>query len=116
MSEEVATVNIPLELFGNRLLITRDDKLEQSEGGIILPTDARERSMTGKVVAVGPGMRKADGTYMPMIVKPGDVVLFEQFRQMIEVKLNGVTYHIMNENDIIGRVTGNVTVKGGNAV
>ena len=113
MNEEV---QVPLELFGNRILITRDDKLEKSEGGLIIPTDAQVRSMTGTVIAVGPGMKKGDGSYIPMSVGPGDTVLFEQFRHMIEIKLDGVTYHIMNENDVIGRVTGAVTVVGGDAV
>lgn len=107
----------PIELFENRIAIKRDDR-EEMVGLIHLPPNARERVMTGTVVGVGPGMKKGDGTYVPMLgwpeqIKLGDRIVFEQFRQMISVEVEGRSYHITRDTDLIGRIGGFVKVKKG---
>lgn len=101
----------PIALFGDKIAIRRADREAQTEAGIILPEDARERTMTGLVVAAGPGMLKGDGSHMPIIVKVGDMVVFEQFRRMIKIVVEGYDYHIINVCDLLGKVTGGVKVK-----
>lgn len=104
-------IKFPIQLFDNKIAIRRDDRAEITEGGIILPDNAQVRSMTGTVVAVGPGFQKGDGTHVPMTVDVGDTVVFEQYRAMIELLVEGRTYHVMNSNDLLGRVIGGVKVK-----
>lgn len=101
-----------IELFGERMAIRRDDRQEISEGGLVLPPNAQTRSMTGTVVAVGSGIKKADGTYTEMPVKVGDIVVFEQFRHMIEVLVEGELFHVLNLSDVLGKARGAVKIHG----
>ena len=55
----------------DRVLIQR---IDEQKGPIAL-TDA-PRSLKGKVLAVGPGKRDADGEFQATVVRPGDLVLF----------------------------------------
>src|SRR5579863_369541 len=55
----------------DRILIQR---LEEPQGRIIV-TDA-DKSLRGKVLAVGPGRRDEDGEIIPVDVQVGDLVLF----------------------------------------
>jgi len=103
----------PIALFNDRIAIKRADREEISEGGIILVDSAMERTMTGVVVAAGPGLMKGNGEHCPMLVKVNDVVLFEQFRSMIEITVEGRSYHLMNANDLLGKVVGGVKIKAG---
>ena len=106
-------VPFPIALFNDKIAISRDDREERTEGGIILPDRARERTMTGTVVAVGPGFQKGDGSHVPMNVEVGDKVVFHQYREMTEVRVEGRDYHLMASNDLLGKVIGGVKVKKG---
>ncbi|MBP1633714.1 MAG: co-chaperonin GroES, partial [Acidobacteria bacterium] len=46
----------------DRILVKRLDEGEQKVGGIIIPDTAKEKPQQGKVVAVGNGKVKDDGT------------------------------------------------------
>lgn len=85
----------------DRLLVQRVEVEEQQKGGIIIPDTAKEKPMEGKVVAVGGGKCKDDGTKISMDVKVGDKVLFGKYAGT-EVKLDDVEYLIMREDDILG--------------
>ena len=104
--------NFPIQLFGELIAIRRDDREELSEGGLVIPTGARERPMTGTVVAVGPGILKPDGSYTRMPVEVGDIVVFEQYRQMTGVKVDGEVFHILRANDLLGKSIGGVKIHG----
>lgn len=72
-----------------------------TETGIILPETAeKEKPQKGKVVAVGPGRIKEDGTRIPLEVKVGDVVLFHQYGPS-EIKIDKKEYLVAREDDII---------------
>ena len=107
------TVEFPIALFNDRIAIKRADREEMTEGGIHLPEDARTRTMTGEVVAVGPGLMKGNGEHCPMYVCKGDTVLFAQFRHMISIKVEGRDYHLMNATDLLGKVVGGVKIAAG---
>lgn len=101
----------PIELFNDRVAIDRDDREQITDGGIVLPPNAQTRSMTGVVVGTGPGLLRGDGTRVPMAVRTGDRVVFEQFRHMIEVKVEGHVYFIVNASDLLGRARGEVKIR-----
>src|SRR5215472_11693649 len=46
---------------------------------IIPPEAAQTPSRYGKVIAVGPGKRRNDGSRLPLDVKPGDIVQFGRY-------------------------------------
>ncbi|HOV88615.1 MAG TPA: co-chaperone GroES [Candidatus Paceibacterota bacterium] len=72
-----------------------------TESGIVLPETAeQEKPQKGKVIAVGPGRIKDNGTRIPPEVKVGDVVLFHQYGPS-EVKIDKKDYLVAKEDDII---------------
>ena len=70
-------------------------------GGIIIPDTAKEKPQQGKVLAVGKGKVKDDGSLSPLDVKAGDTVLFGKYAGQ-EITLEGTEYFIMREDEILG--------------
>ena len=69
--------------------------------GIIIPETAdKEKPEQGTVVTVGPGKRSEDGKLVPPSVKVGDKVMFSKYGYD-ELKVGGVEYYIVNENNIL---------------
>jgi chaperonin GroES len=85
----------------DRIIVKRLEEEEKTKGGIIIPDTAKEKPMEGKVVAVGNGRIRDDGTKIPMDVKVGDRVLFSKYAGT-DVKIEGEEYMIMREDDILG--------------
>jgi len=63
----------------DRVLVKRLDEEETSQGGIIIPDTAKEKTQTGTVLATGEGRLTKDGSLSPLKVKTGDVVFFGKF-------------------------------------
>ncbi len=85
----------------DRLIIERIEETEQRVGGIIIPDTAKEKPQQGKVIAVGKGKVKEDGTVSPLDVQAGDKVLFGKYSGQ-EIKLDGDEFLIMREDEILG--------------
>jgi len=85
----------------DRVIVERLAAEERSAGGIIIPDTAKEKPQEGKVVAVGKGKRREDGTITPPDVKAGDKILFAKYSGS-DVTIDGKEYIIMREDDILG--------------
>ena len=85
----------------DRIIVKRVEEEVKTAGGIFIPETAKEKPQQGEVVAVGKGKLTEDGKVIPMDVKVGDKVLFGKYAGS-EVKLDGVDYLIMREDDILG--------------
>ena len=85
----------------DRVLVVGVEKNEKTTGGIIIPDTAKEKPQEGKVVAVGPGKWDENGKRIPLEVKKDDRILFGKYAEN-EIKLDGVEYLIMREDDIMG--------------
>jgi chaperonin GroES len=85
----------------DRILVKRVEEETKTKGGIIIPDSAKEKPVEGKVIAVGTGKVKDDGTRIPMDIKVGDRILFGKYAGT-EVKINGEEHLIMREDDILG--------------
>ena len=85
----------------DRVVVRRIDADAKTAGGILIPDTAKEKPQQGEVVAVGPGGRDEAGKLIPIDVKAGDRVLFGKWSGT-EVKIDGVEYLIMKEDDIMG--------------
>jgi chaperonin GroES len=85
----------------DRVVIKRVAEETKTAGGIILPGAAQEKPSEGKVVAVGPGVRDENGTFVKLDVKKGDRVLFGKWGGT-EVTIDGQDLLIMKESDIMG--------------
>ena len=84
----------------DRLIVKRLEEEEKTKGGIIIPDTAKEKPVEGKVIAVGDGRIKEDGTKIPMEVKKGNRILFAKYAGA-EVKINGEEHLIMKEDDVL---------------
>jgi chaperonin GroES len=85
---------------GDRVLVEPTDVKEMTKGGIIIPDNAKEKPMEGKVVAVGKKLDK-DGKEIKFDVKVNDKVLLPKYGGT-EVKLNNKTYQLVREEDLLG--------------
>jgi chaperonin GroES len=85
----------------DRILVQRVEEETKTKGGIIIPDSAKEKPIEGKVIAVGNGKVKDDGTRAPMDLKEGDKILFGKYSGT-EVKIDGEEYLIMREDDVLG--------------
>jgi chaperonin GroES len=75
---------------------------------IIIPDSVKEKPQRGKVIAAGTGRLKDDGTRAPLEVKAGDTILFARFAGQ-EIKLDGVEYVIMREDEVLAAIPGDAT-------
>ncbi|MBW1988767.1 MAG: co-chaperone GroES [Deltaproteobacteria bacterium] len=85
----------------DRILVKRVEEEAKTKGGIIIPDTAKEKPVEGEVVAAGPGKVGEDGKRIPLEVKEGDRILFGKYSGT-EVKIEGVEYLIMREDDVLG--------------
>lgn len=83
----------------DRVVIKMVETEETTKSGIILTGSAKEKPQVAEVVAVGPGKVK-DGTLVKPEVKVGDKVLTNKYAGT-EVKMDGVEYTILGEDDIL---------------
>ena len=85
----------------DRVLVERVEAMEKSAGGLFIPDTAKEKPQEGKVVAVGKGKRREDGSVSALDVKAGDRILFSKYAGS-DVTIDGKEYIIMREDDILG--------------
>jgi chaperonin GroES len=94
-------LNVKIRPLQDRVIVKRIAEEEKSKGGIIIPDTAKEKPQEGKVVAVGKGKVKDDGTVTPLDVKVNDRILFGKYAGT-EINFNGEEHLIMREDDILG--------------
>ncbi len=86
----------------DRVVIKMIEAEETTKSGIILAGAAKEKPQMAEVLEVGPG-GIVDGKEIKMEVKVGDKVLFSKYAGT-EVKLDGMTYIIVRQADILAVV------------
>jgi chaperonin GroES len=85
----------------DRVVVKRLENETTSPGGIVIPDQAKEKSITAEVVAVGSGKALDKGKIRPMNVKPGDKVLIGKYAGN-EVKVDGSEVVVLREDEILG--------------
>ena len=86
----------------DRVLLKRVEAVQKTAGGIIIPDSAQEKPQIGTVVAVGAGRVNKAGDVVPMVVKPGDQVLFGKYAGS-EIDDQHI---ILKEDEILGVIEG----------
>ena len=86
----------------DRVVIRFVEAEETTKSGIILAAAAKEKPQIAEVVAVGPG-GMVEGKEIAMYVHVGDKVLISRYGGT-DVKLDGVEYTIVRQNDILAVV------------
>ncbi len=86
----------------NYVLLERIAEDNKTAGGIIIPDNAKEKPVRGRVISTGDGEIQ-NGNRVPMTVSVGDVVMFAKWAASInEVKIDGTDYVLIKESDILG--------------
>lgn len=82
----------------DRVVVKMVEAEETTKSGIVLPGSAKEKPQVAEVKAAGPGTEE-----VKMEVKAGDRVLISKYAGT-EVKIDGVEYTILKQNDILAIV------------
>ncbi|MDL0089136.1 co-chaperone GroES [Campylobacter gastrosuis] len=77
---------------GKRVLVERLEDVKTTATGIIIPDNAKEKPLSGKVLAVS---SEVEG------VKVGDSVVFAKYGGT-EITLEGKTFLVLNIDDVLG--------------
>ncbi len=85
----------------DRVLVKPTESEDRTNSGIYLPEGAKEKPMTGKVVAAGPGKLADDGTRTAVTVKKGDTVVYGKYAGT-EIDIDGVQHMIVKEDELLG--------------
>lgn len=85
---------------GDRVVVKRAEAEETTAGGIVLPDAARDKPRRGKVVSIGDGHVKQDGTKAPLTVKEGDDVIFASYAGD-DITIGDEEYLLLRESDIL---------------
>ena len=85
----------------DRLIVERLEEGDKTASGLFIPDSAKEKPQQGRVLAVGKGRVREDGTIQPLDLKKGDKILFGKYSGT-EIKIEGTEYLIMREDDVLG--------------
>ena len=91
-----------LKPLGDRVVLKLCEAEEATKSGLILTYAAQEKPQTAEILAVGPG-GIVDGKEVKMEVKVGDKVILSKYAGT-EVKLDGETYTIIRQSEILAIV------------
>lgn len=89
-----------LKPLGDRVVVEPNEAKEVVSGGIVLPESAKEKPTEGKVLSVGPGGLRDNGTREPMPVKVGDVVVYGKWSGT-DIDVDGKDLKILSVSDIL---------------
>lgn len=84
----------------DRIVVKPDDKEEVTKAGIIIPTAAQQRSLSGVVVATGPGRHLENGTIAKLQAKVGNRVWWTEYGGN-KLKYEGDEYVVLRELDVL---------------
>ena len=88
-----------LKPMADNVLLKQNEAQETTVSGIILATTNKEKPAIYEVVSVGPGIKD-----VTMTVKTGDRVVVGKYTGS-EIKLDGVDYKFVKQDDILAVVT-----------
>ncbi len=80
---------------GQRVLVKRVEEEAKTASGIIIPDNAKEKPLMGKVVAISSEVEE-DGE-----IKTDDTVVFAKYSGT-DITLEGEEYLVLNTDDILG--------------
>jgi chaperonin GroES len=82
---------------GLRVLVERVEEEAKTASGIIIPDNAKEKPLEGKVVAVSKEVEVDEN--LPL--KEGDKVVFAKYSGT-DITIDGKEYLVLNTDDILG--------------
>ena len=92
-----------IEALFNAVIVQPIELEETTFGNIVVPDLGNEKNKTGKVISVGPGALSYDGTLLPTVLKPGEVVVLPTMG-FTKFEYKGEEFWIGRENDILAKI------------
>ena len=92
-----------IEALYNAVVVQPIELEETTYGNIVVPDLGNEKNKTAKVISVGPGVLSYDGTLLPTVLNPGDVVVLPTMT-FTRFEYKGEEYMIGRENDILAKI------------
>ena len=86
----------------DKVVVKKLQAEETTKSGIILSSGAQQKPQIAEIVAVGPG-KVEDGKLVPMSVQVGERVIASKYAGTT-VKMDGVEYTVLSEDDILAIV------------
>ena len=77
---------------GSRVLVTRNEEATKTASGIIIPDNAKEKPLEGKVVAVSKAVQERGE------IAEGDVIVFGKYAGT-EITIDGKDYIVLNNSE-----------------
>lgn len=87
-------MSTPIKPLADRVVAVREKAASKTASGIYLPDGAKEKPVMATVEAVGPQVQG---------IKVGDRILYKEY-STTEIKINGVEYLIVKEEDVLATV------------
>ena len=101
MKEPKKSIALKVRPLDDRVVVLPFEAEEMTRGGIVLPNNAREKPLQGKVVATGPGkLIEKTGERGKMSLKVGDVVYYGKYTGT-EIEIDGTDFVILRESDVL---------------
>ena len=92
-----------LRPLSDRVIVRQNQAEEKTKSGIVLPDTAKEKPQKGKVMAVGEGEIKEDGSRRPLDVSEGDEVLYSKYGGT-EITVEDDELLVLRESDVLAKV------------
>jgi len=96
-------MSVKLQPLRDQVILEKQEAVEKTKSGIVLPDSAQEKPQTAKVVAVGLGKTLDNGTKVEPEVKVGDIVYYSKFSGT-NVTVDEKEYIIVSESDVLAIV------------
>lgn len=93
-------ISMRVEPLGDKVVVKRLAADSKTAGGIVLPDSAKERPREGRVLSVGDGVLRSNGTRAPHQVREGDRVVFSSYAGH-EIVVDDEELLIMSESEIL---------------
>lgn len=87
----------------DRVIVKRMNQVTKTSFGLIIPDAAAEKPDQGEVLAIGPGKRDSEGTFVALNVSIGDRVLFNKHSGQV-VKIDGEELLVLKEDELFAIV------------
>ena len=87
-------MSTPITPLADRVVAVREEAKTQTASGIYLPDSSKEKPVMADVKAVGDDVKT---------VNPGDKIIYKEY-STTELKIDGVEYLIVKEDDILAKV------------
>jgi chaperonin GroES len=88
------------------IFVTRKQNEKQTDSGIVIPENVQGAQDRGTVVAVGPGKTYSNGNLIPLTVKVGDQVIFNEHAGQTTRLDDGEEVLVMREDDVLAIIEG----------